>query len=185
MTECTICCEECDDNAQELPCGHKFHASCLVPWLWSNSSCPNCRFTESHRAQATSTDIQNLVVEMQQQHVEHQRRLNVKLQRAKKKDASKILIRQVEKYKKCKDTLNITRKDLRTKETILRQHNKTLNQKLNAVYSDYLKEFNKIKRDYKSNMKNDKDEYRKIRSKFLYTQKNMMTIQDRIIQMED
>lgn len=41
---CTICLEEVTDDAHELECGHKFHASCLIPWLRQGGmSCPSCR----------------------------------------------------------------------------------------------------------------------------------------------
>ena len=42
---CAICLEALDDDtAVPLSCTHKFHASCIVPWLQQgNRSCPTCR----------------------------------------------------------------------------------------------------------------------------------------------
>jgi hypothetical protein len=33
--QCPICLKDCeqDDTYNELPCGHKFHPDCIVPWL--------------------------------------------------------------------------------------------------------------------------------------------------------
>ena len=42
--ECCICLDI--DNIQIwsiLPCGHKFHGSCISTWLLTNQSCPVCR----------------------------------------------------------------------------------------------------------------------------------------------
>ncbi|XP_075098239.1 uncharacterized protein LOC142175422 [Nicotiana tabacum] len=43
--ECAICLDKfrMRDNLMQLPCAHKFHSKCLVPWLESNSHCPCCR----------------------------------------------------------------------------------------------------------------------------------------------
>lgn len=43
--ECCICLDM--DNTSEwsiLPCGHKFHSSCVATWIHSNQTCPVCRF---------------------------------------------------------------------------------------------------------------------------------------------
>ncbi|XP_059287032.1 probable E3 ubiquitin-protein ligase RHY1A isoform X1 [Lycium ferocissimum] len=42
---CVICLEPFDGggNLMQLPCAHKFHSKCLVPWLESNAHCPCCR----------------------------------------------------------------------------------------------------------------------------------------------
>ncbi|BAM41502.1 uncharacterized protein TOT_030000764 [Theileria orientalis strain Shintoku] len=44
---CTVCCEtispENNLNAKRLSCGHVFHKKCVLSWLKSNKSCPNCR----------------------------------------------------------------------------------------------------------------------------------------------
>ncbi|XP_022143236.1 E3 ubiquitin-protein ligase EL5 [Momordica charantia] len=44
--ECAVCLEgfRGGEPVVHLPCAHKFHSSCLVPWLQTNSHCPSCRF---------------------------------------------------------------------------------------------------------------------------------------------
>ncbi|GAB4828189.1 hypothetical protein Ancab_035106 [Ancistrocladus abbreviatus] len=43
--ECAVCLEQfrVGENLVNLPCAHKFHSRCLVPWLENNSLCPCCR----------------------------------------------------------------------------------------------------------------------------------------------
>ncbi|CAA2960135.1 probable E3 ubiquitin- ligase RHY1A [Olea europaea subsp. europaea] len=43
--ECAVCLEHfvAGDTLMQLPCAHKFHSKCLVPWLESNAHCPCCR----------------------------------------------------------------------------------------------------------------------------------------------
>ncbi|KAL6894324.1 hypothetical protein ACP4OV_008422 [Aristida adscensionis] len=43
---CSVCLEdfEMGEEAKEMPCQHKFHPNCILPWLELHSSCPICRF---------------------------------------------------------------------------------------------------------------------------------------------
>ncbi|KAG8367515.1 hypothetical protein BUALT_Bualt16G0079900 [Buddleja alternifolia] len=45
--DCAVCLEqfkaERGETLMQLPCAHKFHTNCLVPWLEGNAHCPCCR----------------------------------------------------------------------------------------------------------------------------------------------
>lgn len=43
--DCAVCLETfaVQDEAKKLPCGHLFHAACVLPWLQQKNTCPVCR----------------------------------------------------------------------------------------------------------------------------------------------
>ena len=43
--DCPVCLKRCelDDEFCRLPCSHRFHKECIMPWLEKTSSCPLCR----------------------------------------------------------------------------------------------------------------------------------------------
>ncbi|KAK1269992.1 hypothetical protein QJS04_geneDACA005342 [Acorus gramineus] len=47
--ECAICLEEFREGEvlANLPCAHRFHWRCMVPWLDRNAHCPCCRMDTS------------------------------------------------------------------------------------------------------------------------------------------
>ncbi|KAK4441071.1 E3 ubiquitin-protein ligase SIRP1 [Sesamum alatum] len=44
--QCSVCLDDCEigTEVKEMPCKHKFHSSCILPWLELHSSCPICRY---------------------------------------------------------------------------------------------------------------------------------------------
>ncbi|KAJ0749637.1 putative transcription factor C2H2 family [Helianthus annuus] len=43
--ECAICLDQfkASEKIAQLPCVHRFHSDCLLPWLEGNAHCPCCR----------------------------------------------------------------------------------------------------------------------------------------------
>ncbi|KAJ3695539.1 hypothetical protein LUZ60_000916 [Juncus effusus] len=43
--DCAVCLDEfkTGDILVHLPCAHRFHSNCVMPWLESSSQCPVCR----------------------------------------------------------------------------------------------------------------------------------------------
>uniref|UniRef100_A0A7N0RG66 RING-type E3 ubiquitin transferase n=1 Tax=Kalanchoe fedtschenkoi TaxID=63787 RepID=A0A7N0RG66_KALFE len=56
--ECAICLDRLNSDQvalATLPCAHRFHSKCLVPWIESNAHCPCCRMslTTSNNAKSS------------------------------------------------------------------------------------------------------------------------------------
>eukprot|EP00727_Mastigamoeba_balamuthi_P008412 m51a1_g4193 hypothetical protein (225) ;mRNA; r:405142-405899 len=43
---CAVCMEDLEQGARvsAMPCGHRFHAQCIGPWLELRNTCPCCRY---------------------------------------------------------------------------------------------------------------------------------------------
>ncbi|KAF7120571.1 hypothetical protein RHSIM_Rhsim13G0234700 [Rhododendron simsii] len=56
---CSVCLDDLEigTEAKEMPCKHKFHGGCILPWLELHSSCPVCRFQLPSHESKLGSDI--------------------------------------------------------------------------------------------------------------------------------
>ena len=115
---CTVCCESCsgEREATSLPCGHTFHSSCLVPWLFRNQSCPNCRcgFDEDEESDDSSSEMdvqhdENIRTLIARRRRQRASAINRALRMAKTPNASHRLRRVVNLYTRWRDELRETK----------------------------------------------------------------------------
>ncbi|KAF2538293.1 hypothetical protein F2Q68_00023096 [Brassica cretica] len=67
---CAVCKDEMDigTEAVGLPCDHKYHTECIVPWLKTRNTCPVCRYElptdntnyEQRKSQRTTSSSSNI-----------------------------------------------------------------------------------------------------------------------------
>ncbi|KZV20539.1 hypothetical protein F511_31693 [Dorcoceras hygrometricum] len=59
IIQSSICLEDCDIGAdvKEMPCRHRFHKGCILPWLELHSSCPICRYQLPYDESKIESDI--------------------------------------------------------------------------------------------------------------------------------
>lgn len=56
--QCVVCQENFvpGDDVTSLPCKHRFHRACVVPWLEKHHTCPTCRFELPKAAREEPTE---------------------------------------------------------------------------------------------------------------------------------
>ena len=116
---CSICHEE-RTNPHQLECGHEFCSSCIVHWFRNdNRSCPLCR----------DEPLMNIT------RIDAHERAKVIVQRAKRKDASRLLKLSVQRVRDKK----MKAKQLRQKCSALRRQHRDVLREVSKATSHYLR----------------------------------------------
>lgn len=158
MSTCSICLQDCE-TPTDLPCGHSFHAECLVPWLWKSSSCPNCRFTENTQEQNNNTDvndIRTMIQEIRHQRIEQSRKFTANLRLGKSKNAPNDLKKKIETYKKYKERIKKLKDNKKNVQERLKQENESHTNEINSLYRTYLSDYKEITKSSKQKTKEDR-----------------------------
>ncbi|CAH8342446.1 unnamed protein product [Eruca vesicaria subsp. sativa] len=92
-----VCLDEFEKGgeAKEIPCKHKFHIRCIVPWLEFHGSCPMCRYElpPDDGVKIDLDQLQGLLSSMRTEVQDKRRRITNKI------IAATFYIRQVEVHK--------------------------------------------------------------------------------------
>ena len=97
MSNCSICCDTAQNTFHELPCGHAFHADCIIQWFRSGGpTCPLCR----------NEDAPTLNLFTARQRAVYLRRVS------KARDAPRALKKMVNRLKQAEEKVKEKRKEL-------------------------------------------------------------------------
>jgi E3 ubiquitin-protein ligase RNF115/126 len=63
VVSCSVCLDDLElgSQAKQMPCEHKFHSPCIMPWLELHSSCPVCRFELPSEETKDLNELSNVV----------------------------------------------------------------------------------------------------------------------------
>ena len=145
---CTVCLDDvAAEHASTLPCGHTFHAGCLVPWLWRNGSCPNCRRTRDDSPTPVSEEetdedtqwLDALMRRMTARRLERRHRVNRMIRRANNGMTDARVVEMVRARTKEKERMEHLDLQLKQMQRSMRVHDRTIALKRKELYKAYLR----------------------------------------------
>lgn len=183
---CSVCqeCIHAEDATSSLPCGHVFHSTCLVPWLWREQSCPNCRHTafadpaEHNVTDADAIDVtttlSDIIQELRTVRLERTRIFRRNMRRARLSDAPRELINHVRRRKNMEEAMNKSRILVIEHTKRVQNHERSLQAQFNELHRKYRSEISRTRalgreraRDDIKNLHRARQNYRRQRISFM------------------
>ena len=185
MTTCSICLQECDDTASTLPCNHKFHSDCLVPWLWQHGSCPNCRYTERRQEQTEpDVNIRTFIQEIRAQRAEQTRIFTRNIRLARRTDVPRALKTAIERYRKYFTRVRDTRVEQSALTNIVKRKTQEYNAATRKLYESYVSEYNTLEKQHKDYIRTENTQISKNKQLIFRDQRRIRELRAQIIEFE-
>lgn len=183
MSTCSICLQECE-GVTSLPCGHTFHAECLVPWLWKSTSCPNCRFSENTTQEDTTSihDIRTMIQGIRANQEEQNRKFRINMQRSKNKSARRSLVKTVKAYKQCKEKIREELIEKKNVQKYIDDRRNDTNAELASLYKDYSTKYAMIEKAQKDHVREECKKICRISQKIRRRNCRLLELRHKIIE---
>lgn len=145
---CSICLDDTPGDFTKLDCGHTFHSSCLVTWLWKKQECPLCRAqpVESSDSDESDDDGEVQQVSLQQYETQRSNKLRNLIRRKNHDNATRKKITRLQEWK---ERFKQARKQLTSIDENLADLTKENTAKLRRIKLRYLAASSNMKNDLK------------------------------------
>ena len=145
---CSICLDDTPGDFTKLDCGHTFHSSCLVTWLWKKQECPLCRAqpVESSDSDESDDDDEVQQVSMRQYEMQRSNKLRNLIRR---KNHDKETFKKITRLQQWKERCKQSRKQLAWIDENLSNLTKKNTAKLRRIKLRYLASSSNVKNDLK------------------------------------
>ena len=171
-----------DEEVINLPCGHGFHGRCIVPWLWNNKSCPNCRDQpEAHDENVNIISLNDFLRNMREIGRRQRNDLNRAKRCARSANAPPALARADELQKKWRASVTQLNREIGDTQRQLIEERRRLRSEYTKLRTMWNNESTRIAQEYRVRARPINQMLARQRQKRRVAEKNVQRFQQRMI----